>query len=198
MKIRILSLIFVVFVLTGCESFFSGDVLPSPGSAPVAPEWASYKKNQINLLYTPDINLRRLEARLRTRYFSVSAVERDLFSNPAYSVEDRILARLESILLRVEQILGMDPPYMDIKVKVFRNRRELSQEYFGLFGAVQNYKSFYINSQDTIYTSMQDVSDSEMSHEMAHAIIDNYFKVMPPEKTAELLATYVDSHLEEE
>ena len=43
---------------------------------------------------------------------------------------------------------------------------------------------------------MQDISDSVMAHEMAHAVIDNYFNVIPPEKTAELLATYVDSHLE--
>ena len=100
--------------------------------------------------------------------------------------------------MRTEQILAMNPSSMEIKIKIFRNRRELSQEYVSLFGAVQNYKSFYIHSQDTIYTSMQDISDSVMSHEMAHAVIDNYFQVVPPEKTAELLATYVDSHLERE
>lgn len=51
---------------------------------------------------------------------------------------------------------------------------------------------------NTIYSSMQDVSDSNISHEMAHAVIDDYFKVAPPEKTAELLAVYVDSHLDED
>jgi hypothetical protein len=44
---------------------------------------------------------------------------------------------------------------------------------------------------------MQDVTDSQIAHEMAHAVIDDYFKVIPPERTAEFLAVYVDSHLEE-
>ena len=87
---------------------------------------------------------------------------------------------------------------MELKIKIFRNREELSQEYTRLFGATQRYKSFYIHSLETIYTSMQDISDSVIAHEMAHAVIDNYFQVIPPEKTAELLATYVDSHLERE
>jgi hypothetical protein len=196
MKIRVLSLIIAGFVLIGCQAV-SGDAFVNAENE-TAPEWVSCKNNQITIVYTSDINLRRLEARLRSRYFSVSAVERELFTNPTYSIENRIISRLESILMRTEQILAMNPSSMEIKIKIFRNRRELSQEYVSLFGAVQNYKSFYIHSQDTIYTSMQDISDSVMSHEMAHAVIDNYFQVVPPEKTAELLATYVDSHLERE
>jgi hypothetical protein len=160
------------------------------------PEWISCRRNQITISYPSDINMRRLEDRLRTRYFSVSAAERDRFTNPAYSIEERIISRLESILLRVEQILAMDAPAMEIKIKIFRNRAELSQEYLRLVGSIQRYKSFYIHGFETIYTSMQDISDSVISHELAHVVIDHYFKVMPPEKTAELLAVYVDSHLE--
>ena len=197
MKIRIFSLIFAGFVLIGCQALL-GNASINVNNEEVASEWISYTNNQVTLVYTSDINLRRLEARLRTRYFSVSAVERDLFTNPSYNIEKRITSRLESILLRTEQILAMDPPFMELKIKVFRNRRELSQEYLSIFGAVQNYKSFYIHSQSTIYTSMQDISDSVISHELSHAVIDHYFKVIPPEKTAELLATYVDSHLERE
>lgn len=196
MKIRIFSLIVAGFILAGCQAF-SGNAAANMGDEE-APEWISYQNNQITISYPSDINLRRLEARLRTRYFSVSAVERDRFTNPAYSIEERIISRLESILLRAEQILAMDPSCMEIKIKIFRNREELSQEYLRLVGSIQHYKSFYIHGFETIYTSMQDISDSVISHEMAHVVIDHYFKVMPPEKTAELLAVYVDSHLERE
>ena len=197
MKIRLFSLIVAGFVLAGCQAFF-GDAAINASDEAEAPVWISYKSNQVTISYPSDINLRRLEARLRTRYFTVSAVERDLFSNSDYQIEKRISSRLESILLRAEQILAMYPPYLEVKIKVFRNRRELSQEYTSLFGAVENYKSFYIYGQSTIYTSLQDISDSVISHELAHAVIDNYFKVVPPEKTAELMATYVESHLERE
>lgn len=194
---KIFSLIIVGFILLAPPSLFADEVT-SASASDDASGWVSCKDSRITLVYPSDTNLKKLESRLRSRYFSVSASEKDLFANPKYSIENRIIARLEAVLLRVKQILAMDPEYMEIKIKVFRNRSELSDEYFQLFGTTGNYKSFYVHSLGTIYSSMQDISDSVISHEMSHAVMDNYFKVMPPEKTAELLATYVDSHLERE
>lgn len=189
MKSRILKLAIAVFILIGCRIAFAEEVLDSG--------WLSYKAGQITIIYPVDINLKKLEARLRSRWFTVSSTERDLYSNQDYPIEKRILARLESVLLRTKQILTMYPS-IELKIKIFRNRDELSREYLRLLGTSQRYKSFYVHGFETIYSSMQDISDSEIAHEMAHAIIDNYFRVIPPEKTAELLATYVDSHLEKE
>jgi hypothetical protein len=190
MRIRLGGLIAIGILLIWCQALFATDE---------APEWTVYKDGRFTLVYAPDTNLKKLEARIRSRYFSVSSAERDLYTNPAYDIEKRITARLELIFLRAEQILAMYPAGpMSIKIKVFRNRRELNEEYFRIFNVDRQYKSFYIHSFGTIYTSMQDVSDSEISHEMSHAIIDSYFAIIPPSKVAELMAVYVDSHLEEE
>ena len=43
---------------------------------------------------------------------------------------------------------------------------------------------------------MQDVHAGMLAHELAHAIIDHYLTVRPPAQTAEILARYVDSHLD--
>ncbi|MBF0522022.1 MAG: hypothetical protein HQL24_03080 [Candidatus Omnitrophica bacterium] len=160
------------------------------------PGWAAYQSKQMTLEYPSEINLRTLEARLRSRSFSVSTLEKDLFANPAYAIEKRIIARLETILLRVEQILAMSPR-IDIKIKVFRTRAELNNEYWIMFKETHDYKSFYVDRYKTIYTSLEDISDSVISHEMGHAIIDSYFSATPPPKVAELLATYVDEHLDD-
>lgn len=197
MKIGIFNLIIVLFLFMGCQALFADDS-PDLSMASDTSGWVARNGNRITLLYPSDINLKNLEGRLRSRWFSVSAVEKDLYTNPSYGIEKRIIARLESILMRTKQILAMNPSFMEIKIKVFRNRDELSQEYFRNFGSIQQYKSFYIHGLGTIYASMQDISDSVIAHEMAHAVIDNYFKVIPPEKIAELLTTYVDSHLERE
>ncbi|MCX5666928.1 MAG: hypothetical protein NTY34_01245, partial [Candidatus Omnitrophica bacterium] len=66
-----------------------------------------------------------------------------------------------------------------------------------IFKTRESYKSFYVHAYRTIYTSEESISDSVMVHEMAHAVIDNYFSVVPPAKVAEVLASYVDLHLEE-
>lgn len=190
MKIRLIYLALILALLSHAgvsnaeESEYSG--------------WITQNSGQISLSYPADINLRKLESRLRSRWFTVSASERDRYSNQSYPIESRILSRLESILLRVEEILAMYPENMEIKIRIYRDREELSQQYSQMFGSVERYKSFYVHPMNTIFTSMTDVTDSEMSHEMAHAVIDNYFRVVPPSKTTELLATYVDSHLERE
>jgi Zn-dependent peptidase ImmA (M78 family) len=36
-----------------------------------------------------------------------------------------------------------------------------------------------------------------IAHELGHAVCDHYFLVIPPEKVREMLASYVDAHLEE-
>lgn len=193
MKKRAFKLVILSFILIASRIAFAEEPAGADTSG-----WASYKGKRITISYPQDINLKKLEARLRSRWFTVSAVEKDLYSNPCYPIEERILARLESILLRTEQILAMNPPYMEIKIKIFRDRDELCKEYLCLFGSMEHYKSFYVHHVGTIFSSMQDITDSNIAHEMAHAVIDNYFRVIPPSKTAELLATYVDSHLERE
>jgi hypothetical protein len=82
-----------------------------------------------------------------------------------------------------------------IKIKIFRTRKELNDEYSKIFAATEDIKSFYIYKYNTIYVSEEDISDSVIAHEMGHAIIDHYFSVIPPEKVRELLASYVDLHL---
>lgn len=200
MKTRIVLLIMIAgFVLPGCgaSAAFGADTPETEPAAVRASAWLEYEGSRITLLCSPEVNMRRLEGRLRSRWFTVSAAERDLSTNPAYSVEQRILARLESILLRVEQVLGMDVPSLRLKIKVYMTRDALSVECMRMYGTSERYRSFYVRALETIYTSMQDVTDSQIAHEMAHAVIDDYFKVIPPERTAEFLATYVDSHLED-
>ena len=194
---RILNLTIIGFILLGYTAVFAEGIVDTNMAAETF-GYIAQGDGQISILYPSEINLKKLEARLRSRYFSVSSTEKDLFTNPGYSIENRIIARLESILLRVEQILAMHPNHMEITIKIFATHQELNDEYYRQFGTTGDYRSFYIHALGTIYSSMQDISDSVISHEMAHAVVDNYFRVMPPEKTAELLATYVDSHLERE
>ena len=91
----------------------------------------------------------------------------------------------------------MYPPNFKLAIKIFKDDDALALAYFRMMGAHQHYQAFYIYQYRTIYTSEYTISDSVMSHEMAHAVIDNYFSANPPPKVAEILATYVDVHLEE-
>ena len=98
---------------------------------------------------------------------------------------------------RAEAILDMRPENMHLKIKIFRTRTELNDEYEKIFSTREDVKSFYVYKFNTIYISEEDISDSIIAHEMGHAIVDHYFAVIPPETIRELLASYVDLHLAE-
>jgi len=104
---------------------------------------------------------------------------------------------MDLLFERAKEILDMHPRIKKIKVRIFKNRKELNKEYRRIFKENKSLISFYIYKYNTIYTTESDISDSVIAHEMGHAIVDHYFAVRPPEKVRELLAQYVDLHLED-
>ncbi len=156
------------------------------------------KGNTVYLYYLPTTNLRKIEARLRSRYLPLAPQYRELFTSPSYPVESRISARLQFLLMRVEDILGMKPLIAKVSIEVLGSRRDLQAKCFELVHANEAYKAFYAHGLRTIFSSEQDIIDSIIAHELGHAVIDHYFMVPPPSKVAELLAGYVDEHLERE
>ena len=118
-------------------------------------------------------------------------------SDPGSEPSVKLAYMFDGLLRRTREVLGMFSKIPDLSVKIFKNREELDGEYFRIFKTRESYKSFYVHAYRTIYTSEESISDSVMVHEMAHAVIDNYFSVVPPSKVAEVLASYVDLHLEE-
>jgi hypothetical protein len=173
-------------------------IYPQAGGGGAQEEgWVSIPSSSLTVFYQPEANLKRIEARLRYRSFTVTREFKELYTSPTYEISRRIANRLEAILLRVKTFLGMNPE-MNLKIKIFHTHQQLKDEYYRLFRDYQDYESFYIHSLRTIYTSEQDIIDSIIAHEMGHAVIDHYFKVIPPDKVAELMAAYVDSHLEED
>jgi len=157
--------------------------------------WLTAGSNCFTVEYESSVDLDTVAHRLN---------ERGLFSGGFFGSEhaaaatptEEIGRRLDRLLKRAEEILNMYPPELKITVKIFKDDSFLAEAYFRMFGTRQDYKAFYVYQYSTIYTSEYSISDSVIIHEMAHAIVDNYFSANPPPKVAEILATYVDVHLE--
>ena len=202
---RTLLFIFFIFVLACNFPNFaaaqSNDSITVSSAATVEPStegWISIQGESITIWYLPGANTRQLEARLRIRDVPIKQEYRMLLSNRSLSMEDRLKARLEIILLRDEDILGMYPQDLHVKVRIFKSRKEMNDVYDGMFNERAKFRSFYMHYFRSVYTNEQDFVDSVMAHELGHAVIDHYFSIPPPPRMAELMATYVDAHLDEE
>jgi len=77
-------------------------------------------------------------------------------------------------------------------IRILRDFEELKKAFRELFRQELITYSFYVYSSNTIYVDAQNVKPEILAHEIAHAIINRYFFIPPPERVQEILAKYVE------
>lgn len=191
-NIRLLAACAAVFLILAARA-------PFPSLAAAEQEtgdWPCFESRYFTICHDPDVDLDAVDRRLNKRsFFAVGAEYR---SSDTDSINAKIGLRLDMLFTRAREVLDMWPYRLHIKIRIFKDSEDLGREYERIFGTYASYRAFYIYNHNIIYTSEEGISDSVMAHEMGHAIVDHYFSIIPPEKVRELLATYVDAHLDED
>ncbi len=157
-------------------------------------DWTMVESQFFTIFCPKELDMEKIHKRINTRFVDVD------LSAPAPSKRnpEKLLAyKFDLLLKKVEAILDMYPMGLHVNVKIYQNAEELLRGCEGILGRVNRANSFYIHKERTIYTTLKGISEGVLSHEIAHSIIDHYFIILPPRKVQELLAMYVETHLEE-
>jgi len=171
-------------------------ILPPASAEAKAPDiWHKIEARFITIEYADGIDLESIDRKINERDFLISSLPA---ARKTSNIEERISRRMDEIFTRAREVLDMWPSRLRVKVKIFKDNDELRAEYYKMFNMSEDLKSFYIYQHNTVYTSAEYISDSVIAHEMAHAIVDHYFSSIPPAKVRELMASYVDLHLDED
>ena len=112
-------------------------------------------------------------------------------------VEEQFAAKCDTIFRRAEELLDMYPPGIHVTVRIEKDGSQISSTHAARYGFGTEAIAFYVLENNTIYTTASEISESVLAHEMAHCIIDHYFGIRPPRKIEEMLAMYVDEHLQD-
>ncbi len=109
----------------------------------------------------------------------------------------KLVRKIDSLFLRAQDILAMRKYIRKVRIQIYANNDQLQNAYHQEIKSTDSSdnRAWYDFNQHTIYVQVKDLNEGMLAHEMAHAIIDNYFQVRPPSATAEILARYVDAHL---
>ena len=134
-------------------------------------------------------------AKAVTRRISTWGVRPQLSFPKGDTPESQLAAKCDTLFRRAEELLDMYPPGIHVTVKVARDQYQIVNAHAARYGYGTDAVAFYMFEDNTVYTTVGDMSESVLAHEMAHCIIDHYFRVRPPRKVEELLAMYVDEHL---
>jgi hypothetical protein len=104
--------------------------------------------------------------------------------------------RVDTLFTRVCDILDMRLYSYTGTIKVCKDEKQLGSVYSSLFGRdIPLGKSFYAHDLNTIYITEESFIRGIIGHEFAHAVMNHYFVVLPPEKIQELLSGYVEFQL---
>jgi hypothetical protein len=103
---------------------------------------------------------------------------------------------VDALFARVCDILDMQLYSYHGTIKICRDFDQLNNVYNNLFDRdLANRYSFYVHNLNTIYISAEHFKREILGHEIGHAVISNYFVVLPSVKVQEVLATYVEYQL---
>ena len=91
--------------------------------------------------------------------------------------------RVDRIVERVETILDMIPK--NFKINIYLHRDALSA----------NKIAYYDHKTRSVHIVVDYATDGIVAHEIAHAVINQYFASPPPSKIQEILTQYVDKYL---
>lgn len=141
-----------------------------------------------------------LEVDTLSKELNIGTVDKILAGEPSRSISNSpkndLAGMLDVLFMRVGDILDMHLYNFHGTIKICADDKALSAIYSNLFDAeLGNRFSFYAYSLNTIYISSQHFTREILGHEIAHAIISNYFVVSPPIKASEVLAGYVEYQL---
>lgn len=146
------------------------------------------------IYYPPEADVASLVRSLNVR--QSDKVLSGLVLGSSSSYEEELGSMIDALFGQVSDILDMHLYSLKINIKICRDTGRLKDVYKRMFNAdLHDRKSFYFYSLNTIYASEEAFKGEIIGHEMAHAIISNYFVVPAPVKIQEVLSMYVEYNL---
>ena len=118
-----------------------------------------------------------------------------IFGSNSDVLQDKVRKKVDGIFEKVQHLLGMRKRMDKVRIHVCRNKKQLHDNYYRIYEKPGRFRAWYAYELNAVYVNHQDLDEGMLSHELTHAIVDQYLLVRPPRASAEILARYVDLHL---
>jgi len=155
-------------------------------------------------LFDADSGAGVLETRYATVIYSNESQIREFNSGVSVSLGgrsgitmfDEAKNKVDVIAERIMMVLEMYVKNLKFKITLLSSAGDVRRVYRSKYGRDTDFISFYSPGEKTIYLSVDDASRRIFGHEVAHAVIDAYFKVPPSVKIHEMLAKYAENNMD--
>ncbi|MCP3872196.1 MAG: hypothetical protein GY699_03445 [Desulfobacteraceae bacterium] len=111
------------------------------------------------------------------------------------SIEDEVVDKINFIVEKVRRVLDMFPRGLRFSIVIRPNVREVKQDFKRLYHINVNYIAFYSPSKNRVFYSADNANLRVVAHEIGHVVVENYFKISPPQRIHEVMAQFAESHV---
>ena len=113
------------------------------------------------------------------------------------TVEDEVKNKIDLVTVKAEEILEMFPPHLQYSMTLLENMDQVRDMFMKFHNLDWKRPGLYSPVNDTVYLSVKNSNLKVVAHEIGHVVVNKYFKVRPPVKIHELLAQFVESHIDD-
>jgi hypothetical protein len=108
-----------------------------------------------------------------------------------------LASALDAMVDRAETVLHLYPEGLHFSIVLEPSAASVQGIYRERYGGDVRYVAFYAPDNKTIYISVTDSRRGILIHELTHAILDQYFVVSPSAAVQEILAEFVELHMDD-
>ncbi len=116
-------------------------------------------------------------------------------SQAADTIEEEVVVKINVIVEKAMKVMDMFPENLDFSIVIHPNERDVQREFKEIYDVNVAYIAFYSPHLNRIYYSANNGTLRVVTHEIAHVIVETYFKVPPPQRIHEVLAQYAEKHI---
>jgi hypothetical protein len=111
------------------------------------------------------------------------------------TIEQEVVAKINVIVEKAMTVLDMYPPQLKFSIVIEPDEQSVQQHFQRLYKIDVDYIAFYSPGKNRVFYSADNGRLRVVTHEIGHVIVENYFKVSPPQKIHEVLAQYAEKHI---
>ncbi len=150
-----------------------------------------FSTHYTTLIYEQEEQLSKFNKRISAMGFS------GLGKSPEIAtVSDEVRHKVDSLIEKVEILLHVCPRSLRFGIMLLSTKTDVQQRYKLQYGINGDYVAFYSPQNRTLFVSVDDINNYVLAHELTHVIIDQYFEKSPSAVIQEILAHFVETHIE--
>ncbi len=114
---------------------------------------------------------------------------------PVKNIEEEVAAKIDAIVERAMAALDMYPNDLQFSITILPEPSHVKDVFRKIYNVDVDYIAFYSPHLNHAFYSANNARLRVVCHEIGHVVVENYFKVSPPQKIHEVMAQYVEKHI---